>query len=214
MTAGYSENGISGKTILAFILLIVDVALYFLLGHSVAKSHARHQEKYPQIPEGMCLTVSKDIESIVYFDASYDDKVHVKPGTVVLAGAMSGDELLFFYSETGKDLSRFKGMDHSVWVDRKEELGLIELGASFDCFEEKEQLEAIYNEAKEKTKTMQESAFKEEFEPVIIKGVILLAIGLFLTYAFSMLKWHIFLYAADIVGFFVIYFHMSSLWCH
>ena len=169
-----------------------------------------HQEKFPEIPESMCLTVSKDIESIVYFDASYDDIVHVKPGTVVLAAAMPGNELLFFYSETGKDLSRFKGMDHSVWFDRKEELGLIELGAGFDCFEEKEQLEAIYNEAKEKNKTMQESAFKEEFEPVIIKGVILLAIGLFLTYAFSMLKWHSFLYVVDIIGFFVILFGFIS----
>ena len=88
------------------------------------------------------------------------------------------------------------------------------LDAGFDSFAEQKQLEQFYEEAKNETKAMQNEAFWDSFTPIIIKGVILLVIGLFLTYAFSMLKWHIFLYAADIVGFFVIFFHMSSLICH
>ena len=79
MTAGYSENGISGKTILAFILFIIDVALYFLMGHSVAQSHARHHEKYPQIPKGMHLTFSKDADLKEYSG----DVVHIPSGTVI-----------------------------------------------------------------------------------------------------------------------------------
>ena len=201
---------ISGKTIAAYILLLIDVAFFFLMGDSVAKSHARHQEKYPQIPEGMHLTFSKDVDLKEYSG----DTVHIPSGTVITHYAMRFDIINFYYSENKENFEIFERLDSLDQLTRAEELGVHMLDAGFDCFAEQEQLEAIYNAAEEKTKAMHESAFKKEFEPVIIKGVILLAIGLFLTYAFSMLKWHIFLYAVDIVGFFVIFFHMSSLWCH
>ena len=90
MTAGYSENGISGKTILAFILFIIDVALYFLMGHSVAQSHARHQEKYPQIPKGMHLTFSKDADLKEYSG----DVVHIPSGTVITLREMRFDKII------------------------------------------------------------------------------------------------------------------------
>ena len=210
MTAGYSENGISGKTILAFILFIIDVALYFLMGHSVAQSHARHQEKYPQIPEGMHLTFSKDVDLKEYSG----DTVHIPSGTVITHYAMRFDIINFYYSENKEYFEIFERLDSMDQLTRAEELGVHMLDAGFDCFAEQKQLEQIYEEAKNETKAMQSEAFRDSFTPIIIKGVILLAIGLFLTYAFSMLKWHIFLYATDIVGFFVIFFHMSSLICH
>ena len=209
----YSGKGITGKTLIAFILFLIDVAVFFWGGYCVADSHAMHAEKFPLVPDGMILTLSKDVDSIVYFDASYDDKVHVKAGTVVLPGAIHGSSILFYYSETGKDLSRLKGVVYSEWRDGKEELGLIELQASIDCFEEKEQLEAIIKEAEETTKVMRAGEFKESFEPWIIRGVCLLVAGLFLTYLFSLMNWHVLLYVVDIIGFWVIFFYTSSLWC-
>ena len=210
MTAGYSENGISGKTILAFILFIIDVALYFLMGHSVAQSHARHHEKYPQIPKGMHLTFSKDADLKEYSG----DVVHIPSGTVITLREMRFDKIHFYYSENKENFEIFERLDSLDQLTRAEELGVHMLDAGFDSFAEQKQLEQFYEEAKNETKAMQSEAFRDSFTPIIIKGVILLAIGLFLTYAFSMLKWHIFLYAADIVGFFVIFFHMSSLICH
>ena len=210
MTAGYSENGISGKTILAFILFIIDVALYFLMGHSVAQSHARHHEKYPQIPKGMHLTFSKDADLKEYSG----DVVHIPSGTVITLREMRFDKIHFYYSENKENFEIFERLDSLDQLTRAEELGVHMLDAGFDSFAEQKQLEQFYEEAKNETKAMQNKAFWDSFTPIIIKGVILLVIGLFLTYAFSMLKWHIFLYAADIVGFFVIFFHMSSLICH
>ena len=210
----YSGKGITGKTIIAYILFIFDVVFFFWGGCCVAESHARHAEKQPKVPDGMLLTLSKDVDSIVYFDVSYDDKVHVKAGAVVLPGYMHGNDIGFYYSETGKDLSRLKGVAFSEWYDRKEELGLLELSASIDCFEEKEQLEAINKEAEETTKAMQASEFKESFTPWIIQGVCLLVIGLFLTQLFSLMNWYALLYVADVLGFWIIFFHVSSLWCH
>ena len=210
MTAGYSENGISGKTILAFILFIIDVALYFLMGHSVAQSHARHHEKYPQIPKGMHLTFSKDADLKEYSG----DTVHIPSGTVITLREMRFDKIHFYYSENKENFEIFERLDSLDQLTRAEELGVHMLDAGFDSFAEQKQLEQFYEEAKNETKAMQNEAFWDSFTPIIIKGVILLVIGLFLTYAFSMLKWHIFLYAADIVGFFVIFFHMSSLICH
>lgn len=209
MTAGYSENGISGKTILAFFLLIVDVAFFFYMGDCVANSHARHHEKYPQIPKGMHLTFSKDADLKEYLG----DVVHIPSGTLITLCEMRFDKIHFYYSENKANFEIFKRLDGMDQLTRAEELGVHMLDAGFDCFAEQKQLEQIYDEAKNETKAMQESAFKAEFEPVIIQGVCLLVIGLFLTYSFSMMKWHILLYAVDIIGFFVIFFHMSSLWC-
>ena len=120
----------------------------------------------------------------------------------------------WYYSENKENFEIFERLDSLDQLTRAEELGVHMLDAGFDSFAEQKQLEQFYEEAKNETKAMQSEAFWDSFTYIIIKGVILLAIGLFLTYAFSMLKWHIFLYAADIVGFFVIFFHMSSLICH
>jgi hypothetical protein len=207
MTAGYSENGISGKTILALILLIVDVALFFLCGHSAAVSSASHGPiQFPAIPEGMHITFIKDMDLKKYGR----DTVHFSSGTVVTPCDIHNRGVYFFYSENKEVLERFERLNAGDKLMKANDMGVIMFDAGLDCFAEQEQLEAIYNEAQEKTKAMHESAFKEEFEPVIIKGVILLAIGLFLTYAFSMMKWHSFLYVVDIIGFFVILFGFIS----
>lgn len=207
MTAGYSENGISGKTILAFILLIVDVTLYFLCGHSAAVSSASHGPiQFPAIPEGMHITFNKDID----LDKYGRDTVHFSSGTVVTPYDIHNRGVYFFYSENKEVLKRFERLNAGDKLMNASDMGVTMFDAGLDCFAEQEQLEAIYNEAQEKTKAMHESAFKEEFEPVIIKGVCLLVIGLFLTYAFSMLKWHSFLYVVDIIGFFVILFGFIS----
>ena len=116
MTAGYSENGISGKTILAFILFIVDVALYFLMGHSVAQSHARHHEKYPQIPKGMHLTFSKDADLKEYSG----DVVHIPSGTVITLREMRFDKIHFYYSENKENFEIFERLDSLDQLTRAE----------------------------------------------------------------------------------------------
>ncbi len=207
MTAGYSENGTSGKTILAFILFIIDVAVFFLCGHSAAASSASHGPiQFPEIPEGMHITFIKDMDLKEYGR----DTVHFSSGTVVKPYGIHNRGVYFFYSENKEVFERFERLNTADKLMNASDMGVVMFDAAFDCFAEQEQLEAIYNAAEEKTKAMHESAFKEEFEPVIIKGVCLLVIGLFLTYAFSMLKWHSFLYVVDIIGFFVILFGFIS----
>ena len=201
---------ISGKTVAAYILLLIDVAFFFLMGDSVAKSHARHHEKYNVRPEGLDLTFSKNVD----LKEISGDMVHIPSGTVITHYVINFDKVQFCYSESKENFEIFERLDGMDQLTRSEELGVHWLDADFDCFAEQKQLEQIHDETEKENRSMQSKAFWESYTPIIIKGVCLLAIGLFLTYAFSMMKWHILLYAVDIIGFFVIFFHMSSLWCH
>ena len=154
----------------------------------------------------MHLTFGKDVDLKEYSG----DMVHIPSGTVITHYAMHFDIINFYYSENKENFEIFERLDSLNQLTRAEELGVHMLDAGFDCFAEQKQLEQIHEEAKNETKAMQSEAFWDSFTPIIIKGVILLAIGLFLTYAFSMLKWHSFLYVVDIIGFFVILFGFIS----
>ena len=201
---------INGKTIAAYILLVIDVAAFFWGGYLAANNRSAHYAAFPQIPEGMHLTFSKDVD----LENTRDDTVHISSGTVITLCEMHFDKIHFYYSENKENFEIFKRLEGVDRLIRAEELGVHMLDADFDCFAEQKQLEQIHDETEKENRSMQSKAFWESYTPIIIKGVCLLAIGLFLTYAFSMMKWHILLYAVDIIGFFVIFFHMSSLICH
>ena len=101
---------INGKTIAAYVLLLIDVAVFFLSGYAVARNDARHHAKLPQIPEGMLLTVIKDTDCIYG-----DDTVHLPAGTVVMPyGFMPfishtgshKNSVVFYYSENKENFER------------------------------------------------------------------------------------------------------------
>ena len=211
MTADYSENRITGKTLLAFILLFTVVAAFFYGGYCVAESSAHHSISFPRIPEGMYLTFIKDVS---LKDSGSDTVVHIYSGTVISPSAFHGRSMNFYYSENKEALERFKTLDIWDQLTRAKEMEVYRLDAGFDCFVEQKQLERICDEVENETRAMQSRDFKVRFEPVIIRGVILLAIGLYLTYAFSMLKWHAFLYVVDIIGLIVIFMNTLSNMCH
>ena len=193
---------INGKTIAAYILLVIDVAVFFLMGYSDAKSYASYSPmKFPGAPEGMHLTFKKDIDLKEYGG----DTVHFSSGTVITLFEIHYEKIFFYYSENKEVFERFKRLDNLDQLTRAEEMGVYMIDAGFDCFAEQEQLEKICEEAVNETKSMQNRVFWERFTPVIPSGLCLFVVGLLFTLLLVKKQWYVLLYVVDIIGIIVIF---------
>ena len=201
---------ISGKTVAAYILLVIDVTFFFLMGDSVAKSHARHHEKYNVRPEGLDLTFSKNVD----LKEISGDMVHIPSGTVITLCEMHFDKIHFYYSENKENFEIFKRLEGVDRLIRAEELGVHMLDADFDCFAEQKQLEQIYDKAINEARTKQREVFWENFTPVIALGLYIFVIGFFFTRLLVKIQWYVLLYVVDIVGMGVIFFGLPFFLCH
>jgi hypothetical protein len=201
---------INGKTIAAYILLLIDVAFFFWAGHMVAENQAAHHAAFPQIPEGMHLTFSKDVDLKEYSD----DTVHISSGTVITLCEMHFDKIHFYYSENKENFEIFKRLDSLDRLSRSKELGVMYLHADFDCFAEQKQLEQIYDKAINEARSKQREVFWENFTPVIPLGLCIFVVGFFFTRLLIKKQWYVLLYVVDIVGMGVIFFGLPFFLCH
>ena len=201
---------INGKTIAAYILLVIDVAAFFYGGYLAAENRAAHHAAFPQIPEGMSLTFSKDVDLKEYSD----DTVHISSGTVITLCEMHFDKIHFYYSENKENFEIFKRLEGVDRLIRAEELGVHMLDAGFDCFAEQRQLEQIYDKAINEARTKQREVFWENFTPVIPLGLCIFVIGFFFTRLLVKIQWYVLLYVVDIVGMGVIFFGLPFFLCH
>lgn len=201
---------INGKTIAAYILLVIDVAFFFGAGHMVAENHAAHHAAFPQIPEGMSLTFIKDAD----LECTRDDTVHISSGTVITLCEMHFDKIHFYYSENKENFEIFKSLEGVDRLIRAEELGVHMLDADFDCFAEQKQLEQIYDKAINEARSKQREVFWENFTPVIPLGLCIFVVGFFFTLLLVKKQWYVLLYVVDIVGMGVIFFGLPFFLCH
>ncbi|MCR5340342.1 MAG: hypothetical protein K6E60_03245 [Saccharofermentans sp.] len=211
---------INGKTIAAYILLLIEIAVFFISGYAVARNDARHHAKLPQIPEGMLLTVIKDTDCIYG-----DDTVHLSEGTAVIPYSISmilihrvdntsTYGVYFYYSENKEDFERFKRLNSLDKLSMAKEMGVMSLNAGFDCFAEQKQLEQIIIEAENTTRLMTRSAFWEDFTPVIAFGLCFSAAGFFFTRLLVKKQWYVLLFVVDIVVMGVVYFSFGLFLYH
>ena len=201
---------INGKTIAAYILLVIDVAFFFLAGQMVAEHHAAHHGAFPQIPEGMSLAFIKDVD----LENTRDDTVHISSGTVITLCEMHFDKIHFCYSENKENFEIFKSLEGVDRLIRAEELGVHMFDADFDCFAEQKQLEQIYDKAINEARSKQREVFWENFTPVIPFGLCFAAIGFFFTRLLIKKQWYVLLYVVDIVGMPVVYYGFSLFLYH
>ena len=211
---------INGKTIAAYILLLIEIAVFFISGYEVAANDARHYVRFPQIPEGMLLTVIKDTDCVYE-----NDTVHLSKGTAVIPYSISmilihRDDhtstygVNFYYSENKENFERFKKLNDPDKSSRAKEMGVMSLEAGFDCFAEQKQLEQTIIEAEKATKLMGRSVFWKDFTPVIAFGLCFAVAGFFFTRLLVKKQWYVLLCVVDIVVMGVVYFGFGIFLYH
>lgn len=201
---------INGKTIVAYILLVIDVAVFFFMGYEVAANDAWHYAKFPQIPEGMRLTFVKD----TVCEGVLDGPLQISSGTVVILSNIHSHSVTFYYSEDKEVFERFKRLDSLDRLSRSKELGVMYLHADFDCFAEQKRLEQICDEAEKESRSIRRNVFWKDFTPVIPFGLCIAAVGFFFTWLLIKKQWYVLLYVMDIVGMPVVYYGFSLFLYH
>lgn len=180
-----STKEINIKTVIAVLLLIVDVLAICGFVYYRIDNELHHYGILINRPDDMQLTLNKDIT-----ETFRDETVTVPAGTVVTPKHISLDTVHFSYSDEGT------------------------YRASYEDFEEQGQLEKLRQEAEEKYYADRERVINKNIGPGIAMILCGLLIGSLLTFFLVKIKWYIMLYVIEIVFVFVLYYVLSLVLCH
>jgi hypothetical protein len=180
-----STKEINIKTVIAVILLIVDVLAICGFVYCRIDNELAHYGILINKSNDMQLTLNKDIT-----ETYHDKTVTVPAGTVVEAGHISLDRVHFYYLDE--------------WS----------LSASYEDFKEKDQLEDMKQKAVQEYNADRERVIKQSIGPGIAIILCGLLIGSLITFFLVKIEWYLLLYVLDILFIFVLYFVLSLTLCH
>lgn len=183
-----STDKINIKTVIAVLLLIVDVLAIRWSVDAITENKVHHNMNIPIVSHhsGMQLTLNKDITETVH------GKIITLPaGTVVTTNAVSADKVYFSYSDA-------------------------RMIRAYEDFKEQDQLEKIkqeHEEVEQKYKTERQKIIDENKGSEITKILCGMLIGSIITFILVKLKWYALLYVIDIVFIFLLFNVTISSMC-
>ncbi len=180
-----STKEINIKTVIAVLLLIVDVLAICGFVYYRIDNELHHYGILINRPDDMQLTLNKDIT-----ETFRDETVTVPAGTVIEGGHIVLDTVYFRYLDE--------------WS----------FSASYEDFEEKDQLEKLRQEAEQRYHADREKVIKKNIGPGIAAVLCVLLIGSLITFFLIKIEWYVLLYVLDIVFVFVLFCALSLVLCH
>lgn len=144
--------------VLAFILLVLELALILYSTFIVAENHARYSGNDKIDTENMQLTFKEDV--------SFEEKtetIDIPKGQVIKPQFINGDTVGFYYSATGLSAEECKSVDPS----QREEKGIYYLNAKPENFEEHEELQRLWNEHVKQSDDIKLKVFLKRYVPVV-----------------------------------------------
>lgn len=183
-----STDKINIKTVIAVLLLIVDVLAIRWSVDAITENKVHHNMNIPIVSHhsGMQLTLNKDIT-----ETFRGKTVTVPAGTVVTTNAVSADKVYFSYSDA-------------------------RMIRAYEDFKEQDQLEKIkqeHEEVEQKYKTERQKIIDENKGSEITKILCGMLIGSIITFILVKLKWYALLYVIDIVFIFLLFNVTISSMC-
>ena len=180
-----STKEINIKTVIAVLLLIVDVLAICGFVYLRIDNELAHIGALIETPDNMQLTLNKDITG------TFRDKTVTLPaGTVVTPDHIEPGRVSF--SDSDKNSFR----------------------ASYDDFKEKDQLEKLKQEALQKYNDDRERIINQNLGSGIAAILCGLLIGSLITFFLVKMEWYGLLYVLDILFIIVLYFVLSLVLCH
>ena len=180
-----STREINIKTVIAVLLLIVDILAVCGFVYIRISNELAHYRAIINKPDNMQLTLNKDITETLR-----DKTVTVPAGTVVKPEDIAHGNV--YFSDSDKNSFR----------------------ASYDDFKEKDQLEKLKQEALQKYNDDRERIINQNLGPGIAAILCGLLIGSLITFFLVKMEWYGLLYVLDILFIIVLYFVLSLVLCH
>ena len=181
-----STNKINIKTVIAVILLIVDVLAIRWSVDAITENKTHHHMIIAKHYSGIQLTLNKDIT-----DTSSGKMIMVPAGTVVTTELITATNVYFSYSNE-------------------------RMFRAYEDFKEQDQLQKIkqeIDEVEQKNEAERQSVINENKGPGITMILCGLLIGSLITFILVKIKWYALLYVIDVV-FIILLFNVTfSLMC-
>ena len=193
-----SERKIGFGKIAVFILLIIDVITLVSIGYICTDNNAKwkciaHIDK----SEVKTLTFKEDVD----FEISREKTVTVPKGTIIEPKNILGTRVGFYYSISEEN------SDEPGASEVKEKY----LSTNWDCFEEKDELDRLYEEKQQLMRAERKQIFLKDFIPFIVASLLFLAIGWFINVLLIKTQWYVVLYAIYIIAFMFAFFVLPGL---
>lgn len=182
-----STDKINIKTVIAVLLLIVDVLAIRWSVDAITENKMHHYMAITGHYSGMQLTLNKDITGTVHGKI-----ITVPAGTVVTTDLITDTNVYFSYSDE-------------------------RMNCAYEDFKEQDQLEKIKQEIEEveqKNNAERQKIINENKGSGITKILCGLLIGSIITFILVKLKWYALLYVIDIVFIFLLFNVTISSMCH
>ena len=180
-----STKEINIKTVIAVLLLIVDVLAICGFVYLRIDNELAHYGIIINRPDNMQLTLNKDIT-----ETFREKTVTVPAGTVVTPNHIGPGRI--YFSDSDKNSFR----------------------ASYDDFKEQDQLEKLWQETEQIYNADRERVIKQSIGPGIAAILCGLLIGSLITFFLVKMEWYGLLYVLDILFIIVLYFVLSLVLCH
>ena len=180
-----STKEINIKTVIAVLLLIVDVLAICGFVYLRIDNELAHYGIIINRPDNMQLTLNKDLT-----ETFREKTVTLPAGTVVTPDHIEPGRVSF--SDSDKNSFR----------------------ASYDDFKEQDQLEKLEQEARQIYNADRERVIKQSIGPGIAAILCGLLIGSLITFFLVKMEWYGLLYVLDILFIIVLYFVLSLVLCH
>ena len=180
-----STKEINIKTVFAVLLLIVDVLAICGFVYLRIDNELHHYGILIEKPDNMQLTLKKDIT-----ETFREETVTMPAGSVVTPGHISSDIVHFSYSD-----------------------GMM-FRASFEDFEEQEQLEKLKQEALQRYNDNRKKVISKNIGLGIAAILCGLLICSLITFFLVKKEWYVLLYVIDIVFILVLFCSLSLVLCH
>lgn len=180
-----STKEINIKTVIAVLLLIVDVLAICGFVYYRIENELHHYGILINRPDDMQLTLNKDITETLR-----DKTVTVPAGTVVKPNHIEPGRVYF----SDSDDNSFR--------------------ASYEDFKEQDQLEKLWQEAEQIYNADREMVIKKNIGPgiaTILCGILICSL---VTFFLVKNKWYALLYVLDILFIIVLYYVLSLILCH
>ena len=177
-----STKEINIKTVIAVVLLIVDVLAIRWSVDAKTENEMHHHMNIVSHYSGMQLTLNKDIT-----ETFHGKTVTVPAGTVITTIGVSADKVYFSYSDAN-------------------------IYRAYEDFKEQDQLEKIKQEhekVEQKNNAERQRVINEYKGPKISMMLCGLLIGSIITFILVKIKWYAFLYVIDVV--FIIWLYIATL---
>ena len=202
-----SSREIDIKKIIAIVLLVLEVIAILFVGHLRAENELFHYVTAFTPRYTLYMTFNKDIQL-----DDFEGEVIAPKGSVVLVTTIGNNNVVGYFSKTGRDFDVLKKMDYESMEATLEDFICFNL--PWDCFEEQTKIQELYSEQDLIVEAKKKDAKSKMYASTVFTAVFCLLVGILLIFLLSRKEWYLLLYVLEVIALIITIFILPSVFLY